>query len=89
MLVLTKTEEVTTHLRNWDDFHIAMVPTMGALHDGHLQLVKEAKSLGYSVLVSIFVNPRQFNNPEDLAKYPKTLVYDQDFEFYFEPMTIF
>jgi len=38
--------------------------------------VKEAKSLGYSVLVSIFVNPRQFNNPEDLAKYPKTL--DQD-----------
>lgn len=78
MLVLTQSDEVNAHLREMDHFHIAMVPTMGALHDGHLKLVKQAKSMGYSVLVSIFVNPRQFNNPEDLEKYPKTL--DQDLE---------
>lgn len=58
------------------DQEIAFVPTMGNLHNGHLQLVREAKKKTDIVIVSIFVNPMQFDNTQDLQSYPKTLDND-------------
>ena len=56
--------------------NISLIPTMGNLHEGHLSLIKEAKKLSKNIVLTIFINPIQFNSKHDLENYPKTLKQD-------------
>ncbi|MCX8957789.1 pantoate--beta-alanine ligase [Erwinia psidii] len=78
MLIIETLPMLRREIRRWrqDGKRIALVPTMGNLHDGHMTLVDEAREQADIVIVSIFVNPMQFERPDDLASYPRTLQED-------------
>jgi pantoate--beta-alanine ligase len=75
MIVFKHIAELQAHVQQ-QATSIGFVPTMGALHAGHISLVDKAKKAGHLVVCSIFVNPTQFNDPSDFEKYPSSLPQD-------------
>lgn len=77
--IVTSVKALRRRIAEWraDGGHIALVPTMGALHAGHISLVTAARRRGCKVVASIFVNPAQFGPGEDLSKYPRTFRADR------------
>ena len=78
MKQITRAADLQAAVKDAKDkgFEIGLVPTMGALHEGHLSLIERAMKENDFVVVSLFVNPIQFNNKEDLEKYPRTIDND-------------
>ena len=78
MKIVRNVSDLRATIAGWklDRQKSTLVPTMGALHRGHLEIVRMARTLAERTIVSIFVNPIQFNNPSDLANYPRTLEAD-------------
>ena len=79
MKVLYSVEEIQLWRNQISNLKIGFVPTMGALHEGHIELVNECKAITDISVVSIFVNPTQFNDQNDLKKYPSSLENDLRF----------
>ncbi len=79
MQIIRSIAELRNSVKQWrlQGESIAFVPTMGNLHDGHIKLVKQAKTAADRVVVSIFVNPTQFGEGEDYSSYPRTEAEDQ------------
>src|SRR5215831_12551999 len=93
MKICTTIEQLKSALATSRNKRVGFVPTMGALHEGHLSLIRAARAQCQTVVVSIFVNPTQFGPKEDLAKYPRPFERDcqllekEGVDFLFAPNT--
>lgn len=80
MIIFKTSAEITAHIKKLkvNGLSVGFVPTMGALHNGHISLIEQSKKENKITVCSIFVNPTQFNNPDDFKKYPITIENDID-----------
>ena len=74
MKIIKSVKELEDNLNKLEN--ICIIPTMGNLHEGHISLIKEAKKLSNTIILTIFINPIQFNSKNDLKNYPRTLIED-------------